>query len=192
MPASVILLASFIADSIGTCTGQCIRNWLNGLRLWHLYNRAEWFSHDSWITSLAKSADKEGIPIKRPPHHPVTHSHLLSLWRHLVLSSPVDAAIWFTALAAFWGCRCLGELLVRSAPSFSFQHDTTRQTTGIRGGECILTATNDLLCPIWALKNHFHINNIADHNVPLCAFCNGDSWSHLTKQKFLHVTSGMV
>lgn len=41
MPASVILLASFIADSIGTCTGQCIHNWLNGLHLWHLYNHAE-------------------------------------------------------------------------------------------------------------------------------------------------------
>ena len=31
-----------------------------------------------------------------------------------------------------------------------------------------------------------------DHNVPLCTFHNRDFWSHLTKQKFLHVTSGMV
>lgn len=123
MPASIILLASLIADSIGTCTGQCICNWLNGLHLWHLYNHAQWFGHDSWITSLAKSADKKGISFKCPPHQPVTCSYLLFLQHHLVLSSPVDATIWFTALAAFWGCWHLGELLVRSAPSFSFQHD---------------------------------------------------------------------
>jgi hypothetical protein len=206
MPASVILLASFIADAIGTCTGQCIRNWLNGLHLWHLYNRAEWYGRDSWITSLSRSADKEGVPFKWPPRNPLTCSHLTTLRSRLNLSSLIDAAVWFSALAAFWGCRCLGELLIRSAQSFSFEHDTTRgtvistswtnghkvvmfhlvwtKTTGIRGGECILTA--------WALENHFHINNIMDRNAPLCAFRMGDSWSHLTKDKFLRVTSGMM
>ncbi|KAF8229651.1 hypothetical protein L208DRAFT_1123844, partial [Tricholoma matsutake] len=211
MPASIILLSSFIADAIGTCTGQCIHNWLNGVRLWHLYNCAEWHGPNSWITSLSKSADKEGVPFKQPPQNPLTLSHLATLQHHLDLSSPVHAAIWFTALAAFWGCWCLGKLLICSAHSFSPIHDTTCQTqfsmswsnshkvitfhlvwtktTGIHGGECILTATNDLLCPIWALKNHLCVNNIAVHNAPLCAFRFGDTWSHLTKDKFLHITS---
>lgn len=214
MPASVILLASFIADAISTCTGQCIRNWLNGLRLWHLYNHAEWFGHDSWITSLSKSADNEGVPFKWPPRNPVTRLHLGTLRRQLNLSSPVDTTIWFSALAAFWGCQCLGELLVHLLQSFSFKHDTTcgtylstswsnghkvitfhlvwTKTTGIHGGECILTATNDLFCPVWALENHFQVNNITDHDAPLCGFHNADSWSYLTKQKFLHGTSGTV
>jgi hypothetical protein len=42
MPASPILLSAFIADAIGSCTGECIKNWLNGLRLWHIFNHAEW------------------------------------------------------------------------------------------------------------------------------------------------------
>jgi hypothetical protein len=57
MPASVILLTAFIADAVGSCTGQCICNWINGLHLWHLYNRADWHGKDSWITALSKSAD---------------------------------------------------------------------------------------------------------------------------------------
>ncbi|GLB45929.1 putative DNA breaking-rejoining enzyme [Lyophyllum shimeji] len=57
MPASTILLSAFIADAIGKCTGNCIRNWLNGLRLWHLYNLADWHGRDRWVSSLQKSAD---------------------------------------------------------------------------------------------------------------------------------------
>ncbi|KAJ7710880.1 hypothetical protein B0H17DRAFT_914695 [Mycena rosella] len=32
MPADRFLLAAFVADAIGTCSGKCVRNWLNGLR----------------------------------------------------------------------------------------------------------------------------------------------------------------
>lgn len=208
MPASVILLSAFIADAIqvGTCTGQCIHNWLNGLHLWHLYNHAEWHGCDSWIASLSKSVDNEDVPFKQPPHNSLTRVHLSTLQNHLDLSSPCDAA--------FCGCQRLGELLIHSPHSFSFQHDTTHgtefstswiighkvitfhlvwmKTTGIHGGDCILTATDDLFCPIWALKNHLHINIIEDCDTPLCAFHDGSSWSHLTKDKFLRVTSGIV
>jgi hypothetical protein len=31
MPASPILISAFIADALGSCSGKCIRNWLNGL-----------------------------------------------------------------------------------------------------------------------------------------------------------------
>ncbi|KAF8227872.1 hypothetical protein L208DRAFT_1379597 [Tricholoma matsutake] len=65
------------------------------------------------------------------------------------------------------------------------------KSTGIHGGECILTATNDLLCPVWALENHFHINNISDHDAPLSAFGKGSTWLHLSKDQFLKIPSGI-
>jgi hypothetical protein len=50
MPASRHLLALFVTDARGTCTGKCIRNWLNGLHLWHTYNDTPWRSPRGPIT----------------------------------------------------------------------------------------------------------------------------------------------
>ncbi|GLB43019.1 putative DNA breaking-rejoining enzyme [Lyophyllum shimeji] len=125
MPASTILLSAFIADAIGTCTGNCIRNWLNGLRLWHLYNLADWHGRDRWVSSLQKAADIQGVPFKRPPRGPITKDHLRHLHSNLNFATPAHAAIWAAALAAFWGCRRLGELLLRSRSSFSPTRNVT-------------------------------------------------------------------
>jgi hypothetical protein len=38
MPASRRLVALFVAEACGTCMGNCIHNWLNGLHLRHTYN----------------------------------------------------------------------------------------------------------------------------------------------------------
>lgn len=213
MPASPILLSAFIADAIGSCTGECIKNWLNGLRLWHIFNRAEWSGSDQWISSLQKSAFKAGAPFKRPPREPITRAHLHVLLSALDISHPLHAAVWACALTAFWGCRRLGELTIKSVASFTLQHDVSRganvssssvdgrqvlafhlpwtKTTSIRGGECILTATGDELCPVRALYNHLAINKISNYDVPLFSFVNGNHIEFLTKSNFLKITSSM-
>lgn len=211
MPASATLLSAFIAEASGSCTGECIRNWLSGLRLWHLYNRAEWNGKDSWVRSLQKSADKAGAPLKRPARNPISMEHLSALRNNVDITSHFGAAVWAAALAAFWGCRRLGELLVAS--SFSKEHDVSRdtrfslsvvngrkvisfhlpwtKTTGIAGGDCILTATDDAYCPVVALANHFHINSVAssDSNIPLFAYRTGEKFRTLRKDQFLRLTT---
>lgn len=128
MPASEILLGAFVSDHSGSCSGRTIRNWLNGLRLWHIYNDAEWHGRDGWLPSLKKSADKKGANFKCPPRGPITLEHLRALRSRLDLSKPHHAAIWAAALAAFWGCRRLGELLIASLKKFTLEHDVTRST----------------------------------------------------------------
>ncbi|KAJ7078120.1 hypothetical protein B0H15DRAFT_736484, partial [Mycena belliarum] len=161
MPADRFLLAAFVADAIGSCTGGCIRSWLCGLRLWHLYNDAPWHGDEGWLPALKKSADKGGVAFKRPPRGPVTDEHMRALRASLDLGSPFGAATWAAACSAYRGCRRLGELLIRSASKFTTQHDTCRgtrvshsrangrevrdihlvwtKTTTLAGGECILT-----------------------------------------------------
>ncbi|KAJ7283972.1 hypothetical protein C8J57DRAFT_750298 [Mycena rebaudengoi] len=56
-----------------------------------------------------KATDGKGVPLRGP----VTVEHLrvrarLDLTRHR------DAALWVAALAAFWSCHRLGELLIKS------------------------------------------------------------------------------
>jgi hypothetical protein len=216
MPASAVLLAAFIADAVGTVTGSAIRNWISGLQLWHLYNLAEWNGRDQWVPSLKKTAEKQGAIFKRAPRGPITLEHLIALRRCLDLSKPRDAAIWAAALVAFWACRRLGELLPISAKKFDLIHDVSRsaqcsreivqgrivisfhlpwtKTTGIAGGQCIVTQTSNEYCPVWALDNHFSVNGTPDKDTPMFAYRQERSdgsqfWSTLTKAVFLDVTS---
>lgn len=229
MPASSTLLGAFIANYIGsgsgnyssfllssidlpTPPGKMIRNWLNGLRLWHIFNDADWHGKEGWIPALTKSADKKGVIFKRSPRGPVTIEHLRALHLSLDCALPRDAAIWAAATIAFWGCRRLGELLILSITKFSSEHDTTRstrisrssvnghrvisfhlswtKTTGIIGSECILTKTFDNLCPIKAFETHLRINHSPPDSTPLFSFrTNNNAWSPLLKSHFLSFTS---
>ncbi|KAJ7811674.1 hypothetical protein B0H14DRAFT_3479554 [Mycena olivaceomarginata] len=78
-PPVATLLALFVSEARGTCTGSCIRNWLCGLRLWHIYNDAPWFGDDERLALLKKSSVKAGLSFSRPargPRHPGTPSRL--------------------------------------------------------------------------------------------------------------------
>ncbi|KAJ7035993.1 hypothetical protein C8F04DRAFT_1258353 [Mycena alexandri] len=214
MPADRLLLAAFVADAIGTLSGKGIRNWLNGLRLWHLFNDAPWYGDDGWLPSLKKAADRAGVPFKRPPRGPITKAHLRAIRASLDLTSGFGAAMWSNATACFWGCRRLGELVTSSVSKFSLEHDTTRdtrtsfscvnghdvatfhivwtKTTTILGADCVLTATmgDDVdLCPVWAFRNHLAVNHSPPASTPLFAYRERDSWRVLTKDLFLRTTS---
>ncbi|KAJ7090714.1 hypothetical protein C8R44DRAFT_835940 [Mycena epipterygia] len=210
MPADRFLLTAFIADAIGSCTGKCIRNWLNGLHLWHTYNDAPWHGDDGWLPMLKKSADKVGVSFKRPPCGPITSSHLRVFRASLDLNSPFGAASWSAALAAYWGCRRLGKLLIHSAAKFSVLRDTCRstrishsfvngralrgihlvwtKTTQTAGGECFLTAVLGVdadLCPVVAFGNHERVNFAPPPDTRLFAYRSPSGWTHLTKDIFL-------
>ena len=76
MPALEILIGAFISNYSSTLSGKAIRNWINGLRLWHIYNHAECHGKDGWIPAILKGADKKGVSFKRPPQGPITLDHL--------------------------------------------------------------------------------------------------------------------
>ncbi|KAJ6630726.1 hypothetical protein B0H10DRAFT_1773985 [Mycena sp. CBHHK59/15] len=148
MPADHFLLAAFIANAIETCTGKCICNWLNRLRLWDIYNDTLWHDNEGWLPALKKSANKGSISFKRPPrsHYPLsrtdpsnpdgprrnpvldTPAHMCGLRASLDLDSPLGAASWSAVLSSFCGCHCVSELLNCSAAKFSSLRDTCHST----------------------------------------------------------------
>jgi hypothetical protein len=128
----------------------------------------------------------------------------------LNINTPRGAASWLAALTAFWGCRRLGELLIRSLSKFLVLRDTCRctqvsrsfvnghavrciklvwaKTTAMAGGECILTAVlgpDADLCPIVAWDYHKRINQTPPPNTPLFSFRSGSTWEVLMKDSFL-------
>ncbi|KAJ7443785.1 hypothetical protein B0H11DRAFT_2250483 [Mycena galericulata] len=68
MPADRYLLAAFVADATGTCTGNCIRNWLNALHLWHVFNDAPWHGDEGFLPAVKKAADKSGVRQSKPAY----------------------------------------------------------------------------------------------------------------------------
>ncbi|KAJ7084922.1 hypothetical protein C8R44DRAFT_894032 [Mycena epipterygia] len=214
MPADRLLLAAFIAEAVGTCSGKCLRNWLNGLRLWHLFNDAEWHGDEGWLPSLKKAGDRAGVPFKRAPRGPITKAHLRALRAYLDVTTGFGAAAWSAACTGYWGCRRMGELVIKSAEKFLLEHDTCRdtrtsygvvnehevvdfhivwtKTTNILGATCILTQVKGPdadLCPTWAYKNHLAVNYSPPPLTPLFAFREHGTWRPLTKDHFLRTTS---
>ncbi|KAJ7131354.1 chaperonin 10-like protein [Mycena epipterygia] len=182
----------------------------------HTYNDAPWHGDDGWLPALKKSADKAGVSFKRPPRGPITPPHLRAFRASLDINSPFGAASWSAALAAYWGCRRLGELLIRSAAKFSVLRDTCRstrvsrslvngravrsihlvwtKTTQTAGGECFLTAVLGVdadLCPVVAFDNHERVNFAPPPDTPLFAYRSSSGWTHLTKDIFLRRSSAV-
>ncbi|KAJ7934680.1 hypothetical protein B0H13DRAFT_2305464 [Mycena leptocephala] len=197
IPADRFLLAAFVADAIGSCTGKCIRNWLNGLHLWHTYNDAPWFGDDGWLPALKKAADKGGVSFKRPPRGPIAREHLRAYRASLDLSSPRELLIRsinkFTTLRDTCRCTRISISIVNGREVVSI-HLVWTKTTGIQGGECILTAVLGAdadLCPVWAFHNHRRINYSPPPHTPLFAYRSRSGWEHLTKDAFLRSSAAV-
>ncbi|EKM74720.1 hypothetical protein AGABI1DRAFT_132977 [Agaricus bisporus var. burnettii JB137-S8] len=142
-------------------------------------------------------------------HPPVTLQQLHTLRSRIKLDTPFDAAVWATALCSFFGCRRLGETTVPSAASFDPVLHCTRgaeckfssipsgptslsihlpwtKTTRSDGFTVVLTARNDVLCPVAAFLNHLHVNFGAPADASLFAYKNSEGcWSHMLKKDFL-------
>ncbi|KAJ6526117.1 hypothetical protein DFH09DRAFT_1328651 [Mycena vulgaris] len=201
MPADRFLLTAFVADAIGSCTGKCVRNWLNGLHPWHTYNDALWHGDEGWVPALKKSADKAGVSFKRPLRGPITCEHLRAFRTSLDLSSSFGVAAWSAALsgtAKFLTLRdtCRNTRVSRSAVNGCVVrgiHIAWTKTTQTVGGECFLTAGLDVdadLCPVWVFENHEHINHSPSPDT-LFTFCSPSGWRHLTKDLFLRSSSAV-
>jgi hypothetical protein len=214
MPASRHLLALFISEVRGTCTGSCIRNWLCGLHLWHIYNNAPWFGDDKRLALLKKSSVKAGLSFSPPARGPVTPAHLRAFLAVLDPETPHGVAMASLALAAFGGCRRLGELVLRSAAKYDLKRDTCRstsvtdlvvngrsvrdiklvwtKTTQTSGGQCLLTARtgSDIdICPVRAFDNHRRVNHSPPSGTPLFAHRSTSGWRVITKDVFLAASS---
>ena len=128
MPVKYPLLCTFIGEHKGLIAGGTVRSWMSGLRSWHIVHHAPWYGDDDWVKLARVSANKEGTSHKLALRSPISIEHLLVLRRVLNLSHPFHAAIWAAALAAFWGCHRLGEIIVTVATAFDLKYHVLHST----------------------------------------------------------------
>lgn len=143
MPASYALLCAFIGANRGSTPGGTLKQWMSGIRAFHLVHRAPWYGDDDWVHMARISANKEGPKSTRPARAPVSIEHLLCLRAGLNIETPQHAAVWAVALVTFFGCRRLGETLITGASSFDSKVHVTRGTLYVL-----------FLPPLWPLTLH--------------------------------------
>lgn len=182
-PASEELLIGFIGWAAGQLGSSAVRNWLSGLRAWHIVHGFPFPDDDDnpRIRTALKAVAKLAPPkSKRPPRPPVTTDHLLALYHGLDFTSTFDIALWAVACISFWALARLGETTV---PTITFdstrhvlrstriswdQHGAVRsvsfdipwtKTTQLLGATLVLTEEPDeISCPYQALRMHLQAN----------------------------------
>lgn len=185
-PCSSDLLAGFVASLAGLYSGKTIRNYVAGVRAWHLMHRLPWQTDELELNRLLTGADKLTPPSSvRPPREPITVDYIATIREQLDISKPLDAAFYACLTIGFYSCIRLGEFTVPKASDFSSKIHVTNGNvheeidrsgnlttvihlpwtkTHIAGEDVSFAAQEGPTDPVSALINHRAINNPHEHH----------------------------
>ncbi|KAE8239509.1 hypothetical protein A4X13_0g8169 [Tilletia indica] len=214
-PVGLKDLVDFIDSLAGTFAGSSIRNWVSGIRAWHIIHGATLDTTNPRVTSTLRGADRLTPPSSiAPPRAPFRISHLWTIRKHLTLEKPADAAIWACLLVAFWGLARLGELVVKSGPFDGRRNPTCAALkwepvskespmilagvitlpwtkTQPNGEKVVLAPQMDSPCPVRALRNHLVINQ-PPHTGHLFGYRGRNRFTPLTRSVFTSRINGIL
>lgn len=201
----LVTYACALAGEVGKSTA---RNYLCGIRAWHIINGADW--NTSVRLELAMKAVGVLAPEGKPPRPPISREMIELLVRELDLSDPVEACVAGTACVAFWTQSRLGELLSPFANKWdrirtlrrchvgdSLTAQGTRKlhypwtkTKGTQGDVSFINRQQGLTDPVFALEHHLVINEVPI-DLPLFSFKVPSGWMCLTKKRLLMICNNI-
>ena len=207
-PINPTVLASFISTLAGTYGGNTIRNYVYGIRAWHITHGTPWKVIDNEVDALLKASHKlTPKESRRKEKEPWTVGYLTDICNNLDPNNPEEAAILACLTTAFWGTARLGEVTVPRLDGFdpAIHVKTSDVQHGVRDrndleetvislpwtkvakekGEKIFWAKQaGITDPHAALENHLKINNPpADSH--LFAFKHKNTMRPMTRHVFL-------
>lgn len=199
-PASDYLLCAFLASLSPALSKNTVKNYLAGIRAWHVRNGYP-FTRSDRLNLLAKASRPLNKPA--PPRPPVTIQMLDFLHDKLDLGSSFDACVFACACTAFWGLARLGELIPaaynfdHSQPPFPRYLDVAPGRVGSfkvnlpwtkvkkwDSETLIISSQEGHSNPIAAIKNHFAINPLPAESL-LFSFKDTHGTTLLLKRQFL-------
>ena len=207
-PVNPTVLSSFISTLASSYGGSTIKNYVYGLRSWHIIHGLAWTTHDNEVEALLKAANKllprNSRQNEKPPW---TIRHLTTLCEALDQSDPKDAAVLACLTTAFWGTTRLGEVTVPKLNGFNphlhVKASDIRQNVRDRNdceetiifipwtkaaqekGENIFWAKQDGPSdPQHALQNHLKVNS-PDANDHLFSFKHANGRRPMTRSIFI-------
>lgn len=200
---------------VGIYGGSTIRNYVYGVRAWHIIHGIRWKVNDNEIDSLFKAGKKlSPKEARRKQKQPWTIDHLEKICEALDKKNPKDAAILACLTTAFWGTARLGEVTVPKLDGFSpNKHVKVSDVQyGVRDrnnleetvifipwtkiakeeGENIFWAKQEGISnPEEALANHIRVNN-PHKNAHLFSFKHENGLRPMTRSIFLTKINNIV
>ena len=118
-PADPTVLATFISTLIGIYGGSTIKNFVYGMRAWHIMHGIPWKIEENEVQALL-TAGKHLVPAtsSKAPKVPWTIDNLTTICSALDPNHPIDAAVLACLTTAFWGTARLGEVMVPKLDGF--------------------------------------------------------------------------
>ncbi|KAJ3513562.1 hypothetical protein NMY22_g15006 [Coprinellus aureogranulatus] len=178
-PAKKVVLAAFISDLAGAYSASTIRNYICGLRAWHILHGLEWDVCVEEIEALLRAANRIA-PARKKKRQPFTIDYISTLRCGLDLeSNNLHIAVFACLTTTFYSASRLGEFTVKTLKGANaFNPNIHIKPSDVR----VEMDENGLESTV------FHTNR-PDPNGPLFAYREGkhDKLKPLTKAKFIEV-----
>jgi hypothetical protein len=127
LPANEDLLCEFAASYLRTHSGSLVKNYLQGIRAFHIYRNVPYCGSTRLKYVVRGVANAAPDSSKLDPRPPITLAMLMLLADDFSPSSAFDAACFAAATVSFWCQARLGELLPESSKSpFPSRHLSPR------------------------------------------------------------------
>jgi hypothetical protein len=206
-PLSPVVAAAFISTLAGTFSWKTIRNYLHGIRAWHIFHGIKWEMNEPEMEALLRAAEKATPESsKRKKRTPYTPEFILAIRAQLdLINSPFDAVVYACLTTIFYSCARVGEFTVPTLTSFKANahvkpSDVTterdrnglestafllpRTKTSIHGESVSWSRQNGDTDPEKAFTHHLTINQ-PPQNGPLFAYRHKNTHRPLTKPAFI-------
>ncbi|KAH7869993.1 uncharacterized protein C8R40DRAFT_1000134, partial [Lentinula edodes] len=119
-PCSLDLLQSWIATMAGHYAGTSVKNYIYGVRAWHIIHGIEWKIDKAPIDTMIQGAERlQPERSKRKKRLPFTISYIESILTGLDPNDPFDAACGGCLTTSFYCAARVGELTVPNLKDFS-------------------------------------------------------------------------
>ncbi len=188
-------------------TGSTLRNYVAGVKAWHIVHRIEWRICEDEISRLLKAADNLAPPSAiRLKREPFTPNHIEAIRQRLDLTIPMDAAVYACLAVVFYACISLGEFTTSSKAAFDSARHVSRSSlrtekdrkgnevvviflprtrTAPRGEDVAFAAQAGPTDPLTALNIHLTVNNPAPNDHLFAYKDKSGILVPLTRSKFL-------
>ncbi|KAF9007756.1 hypothetical protein BDZ89DRAFT_1144413 [Hymenopellis radicata] len=180
-PASPDLISIWLSTIAGSYSGAAVKNYLYGVRAWHIIHGVDWHIKKPELDALVRAAEKlQPSSSKRKKREPYTIAFMEAVIAKLDATLPLDAAVIACLTTSFYSAARLGEFTVPRLEDFhpskyvkvsDMRHARDRngfETTVFHiprtkaepvNGEDVYwarqTGTTD---PESTLRNHLHVN----------------------------------
>ena len=206
IPASPILIISFIASCAGSYLGTTLANYIFAVCAWHILHGLPWNMDDMQVKAALTGAAVLAPPSsKRPKRAPVTVDLMEQIFHKLDMAKPLDAAVMSCFSMIFYSVACTGEFTLPALNAFDpTQHvkpsnmsnrldcnnlevtvfHLPKTKCSSEGEDVFWSQQNGITDLKAALENHFQIND-PPADGPLFTYRHVRGLHPLTKKVFL-------